>query len=164
MVKRWVLIGLVAIAGCCTAPACRPENLPHGGRPETSEQLFDLIQYAARNDCCEQLYEQLTQSTRDEYSELEFCLAWEGIELPEYGYYLVDVVTGGSLLGSFPGNEPGEEFLFIEFEEPGRENLLARILLRQETGTSGKSRPYLAMWEQKEHIESGHAAYHWDGK
>ncbi|MEZ6187786.1 MAG: hypothetical protein R3F62_22605 [Planctomycetota bacterium] len=162
--KRWVLIGLVALAGCCTSPACLPENLPHGGKPHDSAELFDLIQYAARNDCCEQLYEQLTQASRDEYSETAFCLAWEGIELPDYGYYLVDVVIGGSLIGSFPGNEPGEEFLYIEFEEPGRENLLARILLKQETDSSGLTRPFLAMIEQKEHIEAGQAAYHWDGK
>jgi len=159
-----LLIAALALSGCCTSPACLPEALPHQGKPADSAQLFDLIQYAARHDCCEQLYTQLTTATREEYSSFEFCLYWESIELPEYEYLLVDVVTGGQLLGAFPGNEPGEEFLFVEFEEPGRENLLARILLKHESDESGKVRPYLAMQEQRAHIDAGHPGYHWDGK
>lgn len=162
--RQTLLAGLIVLAGCCTSAACLPEALPHRGRPADSAQLFDVIQYAARNDCCEQLYGQLTSATRANYSEFEFCIAWEGIELPEYDYRLVDVVTGGQLLGAFPGNLPGEEFLFVEYEEPGRDNLLARILLKHESDPDGKTRPYIAMQEQVERIEAGDAAYYWDGE
>jgi hypothetical protein len=152
------------LLGCCTPPECRPEAIPHRGRARTLEEFFQVVQYLALHDCCENLHRNLSQGTRDEYGETKFCLFWESIDLPEYGYALADVVRGGRFLAGVEGPGPGEQFLYVEYEEPGKSNLLARILvLTQGDEEDPSPRPRIALTEQVRAIdERKDARYWWD--
>ena len=145
---RLLLALTLALAGCCTVE-CEPENLPFTGHPSTPEELFKLAQHAATFDCCEILHTNLSQATRDEHSETKFCLFWESIDIPDpYDYRLVDVVAKGSFVGTIPWNNPGELLIYVEYQEQGKPNLLAQLLVVQEPDERGHPTPHLAVQDQ----------------
>ncbi|RMG11082.1 MAG: hypothetical protein D6731_16245 [Planctomycetota bacterium] len=166
-----VFAACLSLTACCTSAACRPENLPFRGEVFVSddgshhERLFALLQYAARNDCCEVLYRHLSHATREEYGETTFCLFWESLEVPEpYEYKLADVVRRGEFAGVVPGPREGEEFAYVSYPpdgEPG-DNLLAQILLVVEADERGRRVQRLALLEQYQAIERGDIRYWWD--
>ena len=152
------------LLACCTAPECEPEAMPFQGRPRSLEEFFQVFQYLAVHDCCGQLYGNLSGGTREEHGETKFCLFWEGITLPDpYHYLLADVVRGGKYLQGVEGPEPGQELVYVEYEEPGKPNLLARILVVTEPDEDDPApRRRVALKEQQDRIEARDPRYHWD--
>ncbi len=143
---------VLALVGCCS-PECEPENLPYQGVVETPKQMAELLQYAAEKDCCEVIYGHLSKATREEHSELKFCLFWESLEVPPpYDYPLADVVSGGAYVGVFPYADDripfDQELVYVEYQAPGGKNLLAQILLVYQEDEDGRREPRLALQEQ----------------
>ncbi|MGE0713735.1 MAG: hypothetical protein AB7N76_34500 [Planctomycetota bacterium] len=147
---RTLLLSLcLALAGCGPSP-CDRENLPEQGRTETSEQLFRLAQYAARNDCWSELYDHLSKRTRDEHSYLKirpFITSWR-IDEP-WEYKVADILAKGAYVESFPGGPNGQELIMISYQEPGRPELLAQLLVVAEQ-EDGRAVRRLGLQEQYE--------------
>lgn len=161
---------LILFVGC-TTPECEGERLPFGGvvlidtAEDPYEQLFQLMRYAARKDCCDTLYGQLSAQTRDEHSETKFCLFWDTIDIPEpFDYKLADVLKDGIYSGSVPGPNAGEELVYVSYPPDGQpgKNLLAQILVISEADEQGRIRPRIALQEQVAKIEAGDARYYLD--
>lgn len=147
---RWMAVAACAglLLGGCKAAECAAERLPAQGNPRTTEQLFELVQYAARNDCTSSLYDALSARTRAKHSYTKIWLFFGSIEIPEpYEYKLIDVLRGGLLLGAFPG-PGGEELMYVAYKEPGRPDLVAQILVLEEPGPDGQPVRRLAVEEQ----------------
>jgi hypothetical protein len=164
-------IGLLILVSC-TTPECEPERLPFGAvvvvnkdKGDHAENLFKLVQYAARKDCCDTLYAQLSAGTRDKHSETKFCLFWDTIDIPEpYDYSLADVICEGVFSGSVPGPNPGEELVYVSYPPDGKpgKNLLAQVLVIHEVDEKGRSRPRLGLQEQIDRMEEGDTRYYLD--
>lgn len=144
-----LLLTLALLVPSCTPEVCELENLPHLGQPQTAAQLFELVQYAARNDCCESMYGGLSARTRAEHSETKFCLFWESIKLPEpfEAYKLADVVRRGEFLAVLP-DAHGRQFMFVHYQEPGEVALDAQLYVVFEQDEQGRTRPRLGLQEQ----------------
>lgn len=144
---RWAALALALAA--CTPEVCEVENLPFRGQPQTPEQLFQLVQYAARNECCESMYGSLSQKTRDEHSETKFCLFWESIKLPEpfEEYTLADAIRRGEFLGVLPDVKK-RQFMFVHYQEPGKVSLDASLYVVYEKDERGNLLPRLGLQEQ----------------
>ncbi len=144
---RWA--GLALLLAACTPEVCEVENLPFRGEPQTPEQLFQLVQYAARNECCGSMYGSLSEKTRDEHSETKFCLFWESIKLPEpfEAYKLADAIRGGEFLAVLP-DAKGRQFMFVHYQEPGKVSLDASLYIVYEKNERGEALPRLALQEQ----------------
>lgn len=156
----WVL-GAIAALVACNGMECRPESQPHAGRPRTAEELFAVVQYLARVDCCGQLWSFLSPTSQAEHGETKFCLFWETIEIPEYGYLLADVVKEGKFVAAVDGPREGEWLVYVDYQEPGKKPLLAAILVTS-VRYLGSYTPRIGLQEQVEHIEAGHGRYWWD--
>jgi hypothetical protein len=161
---------LICVAGC-TTPECEGERLPFGGvilidsKEDPHEQLFKLMRYAARKDCCDTLYGQLSAHTQSEHSETKFCLFWDTIDIPEpYDYKLADVMKDGIYSGSVPGPKAGEELVYVSYPPDGQpgKNLLVQILVIAEKDDAGRVRPRIALQEQVDLIEAGDSRYYLD--
>lgn len=134
--------------GACTPEVCEVENLPFLGQPSTPEELFKLAQYAARNDCCDSLYDMLSERTKDEHSRTKFCLFWASLEIPEpFDYKIVDVVGKGEYLTVLEGLE-GRKFIMVHYQEPGKPSLDAQLYFVMEKHEQGRELPRLALQEQ----------------
>lgn len=144
---RWA--GLALLLAACTPEVCEVENLPFRGEPQTPEQLFQLAQYAARNDCCGSMYDSLSQRTKAEHSETKFCLFWESLDLPEpyEEYSVAEVVRGGEFLAVLPDTQ-GRRFMFVHYQEPGKAALDAQLLLVDEKDERGNTVPKLGLQDQ----------------
>lgn len=144
---RWAALALALAA--CTPEVCEVENLPFHGQPQTPEQLFQLVQYAARNECCESMYDALSQRTKAEHSQTKFCLFWESLDLPEpyEEYSVAEVVRGGELLAVLPDAQ-GRKFMFVHYQEPGKPALDAQLLLVDEQDERGGTVPRLGLQDQ----------------
>ena len=158
------VLGVAALLlGCCTAPECLPESIPHRGLGRTLEEQFQVVQYLALHDCCDQLHGNLSAHTREEHGQTKFCLFWESIEVPGYGYTLPEVIRGGTFVAGVEGPAPGESFVYVEYEPPGGKNLLARILIVEEPDEEDpRPRLRVALQEQYERIEAQDGRYWWD--
>ncbi|MBX3471325.1 MAG: hypothetical protein KF878_31030 [Planctomycetes bacterium] len=134
MLRRVALVLVVSLAAC-TPEVCQTDSLPYLGRPTTPEQLFEVVQYSARNDCCGPMYHLLSKRTQDEHSRTKFCLFWESLRLPEpfAEYRVVDVVSKGEFLAVLP-DPTGRQFMFVHYQEPGKVALDAQLLLVFEQG------------------------------
>ncbi len=125
---------LLSLSACCASPECTPAELPSAGVPRSSEALFLLTKHAARQGCFQVLYDCLSEETRAEHSYFKLRLFLDQLRVPEpWGYALLDILKGGSLLGVFPGPAK-RELVLIEYEEPQGKNLLAQILVVEEEG------------------------------
>ncbi len=170
MIRLLSVLFLIFVAGCAS-PECEGERLPFGGvilidsDDDPHEQLFELMRYAARQDCCDTLYGQLSAYTRDEHSETKFCLFWDTIDIPEpFDYKLADVMKDGIFSGSVPGPKEGEELVYVSYPPDGQpgKNLLAQILVIAEPDEKGRLRPRIALQEQVDRIEAGDTRYYLD--
>lgn len=149
---RRALIAPLALAlslAACTPEVCEVENLPFLGQPSTPQELFQLAQYAAKNDCCGSLYGALSERTQDEHSETKFCLFWESIALPEpfEKYKVAQVVRDGEFLAVLP-DDKGRQFMFVHYQQPGEASLDAQLYIVMEKDETGKELPKLALQEQ----------------
>ncbi len=152
-VRLLALALTVALAGCKSA--CDVERLPHQGLAFTSEGLFDILQYAAREDCRGTIYDRMSEATREEYSYLEMWLALSALRIPEpWDYDTRDVVAYGQMLGVFPDpKREGRELVFVSYKEPNHPELLAQLLVVQERDEDGRLVKRLGLMEQiKEQI------------
>lgn len=148
--RRALAAAAVSLAlAACTPEVCQVENLPFRGAPRTPEQLFELVQYAARNDCCASMYDALSARTKAEHSETMFCLFWESIQLPEpfEEYRLADAVRGGEFLAVLP-DARGRQLMFVHYQEPGKVSLDAQLYIVYEKDERGDVLPKLALQEQ----------------
>lgn len=151
--RHGILIAVLALAGC-TPEVCEVENLPYQGTPTTPEELFALAQYAARNDCGSSLYSLLSQRTRDEHSELKIKLFWASQKIPEpWGYKLGDVVAKGQYAGVLPDLK-GRKLMFVQYQEPGKPDLLAQLYVVEEKDEEGRVVPRLGLQEQVDSQEA----------
>lgn len=147
LLTRAALAATLLVAGCCSVE-CERESLPLQGVARTGEELFTVVQYAARNECKRALYDLLSARTRDEHSYLKIALFLGSITLPEpWEYAFVDVLSGGELLGVIPG-PPGRELALVAYEEPGRPELLAQVLIVDETDEQGRDVKRIGVEEQ----------------
>jgi hypothetical protein len=158
--RSWAALIAIALAGCNGAE-CQPESQPFHGQPRTAEELFAVVQYLAKSDCCDQLWSHLSPKSQAEHGETKFCLFWETIEIPEYGYLLADVVKQGKFVAAVEGPKKGEWLVYVEYEEPGKKNLLAAILVSS-VRYLGSPTPRVGLVEQVERIEAGDGRYWWD--
>jgi hypothetical protein len=154
-VKRVALAALLALAGC-TPELCEVENLPFRGEPTDEQQLFTLAQHAAKNECTGTLYGLLSKRTRDEHSALKFSLFWESLDVPDpWGYRVVDVVAKGQYAGVL--EDPlGRKLLYVQYQEPGKPDLLAQLYVVYEKDEKGRVVPRLALQDQVDAQETPH--------
>lgn len=152
--RRFARLALVLALAGCTPEVCEVENLPFRGDPADPQQLFALAQYAARNECDATLYGLLSKRTRDEHSELKFSLFWESLDVPDpWNYKIVDVVARGQYAGVL--EDPlGRKLLFVQYQEPGKPDLLAQLYIVEEKDEQGRVVPRLALQEQVDSQES----------
>lgn len=167
MARRWVLGAYLTaqalLLGCCTPAECLPESMPHEGRAASLEDFFQVLQYLAIHDCCGQLHGNFSAATREEHGQTKFCLFWESIEVPEYGYTLPEVIRGGTFVAGVEGPTERESFLYVEYEPQGGRNLLARVLVVREGDEDDPTPRYrVALQEQYELIERHDGRYWWD--
>jgi hypothetical protein len=136
---------LVLSLAACTPEICERENLPAGGDPATVEQLFQVAQHAARNDCCDALYGLLSPRTREEHGETKFCLFWKSLDVPDpWNYKVVDVVAKGTYLATMKDLEQ-RELMYVQYAEPGKPDLVVQLLIVREGG-----RPRLGLQDQQD--------------
>lgn len=77
---------VLSLAGC-TSACCEPERLPHGGRAETPEALFELVKHAGHNDCDDLLYDLMSARTHEalgRLSRLKFTSFWDSPDAVVY--------------------------------------------------------------------------------
>jgi hypothetical protein len=157
------LILVLALApglAACTSELCRPENLPHEGVARTPEELFEIAQQAARNDCSDELHSLLSKKTRDEHGELSFSLAWDSIKIPDpYDYKVANVVKSGKFLGVITDKASGRRFIYVDYQEPGKKDLLAQLYVVTERDEEGREVFRLALQEQVESQDTPHPLY-----
>ena len=125
------LVGLLA-AGCSCGP-CAVENFPHLGVARDSEELHAIVRHAAVNECWSELYDYLSARTREEHGYIKlrpFITRWRA-EKP-WEYRVADLIAKGELIGVWPGGPEGSELLMLSYQEPGRPELLAQILVVSE--------------------------------
>lgn len=140
-------LGLLLSAGC-TSTMCEPEQLPSQGAPVTAEGLFDLVQYSAKHECWRTLYDAMSKRTRGEHAYIKLWAALRHIEVPEpWEYKLVDVLEHGTFVAAAP-LKPGQELVIVSYQEPGKKELLAQILVVEEV-EDGKSVRRMALEEQR---------------
>lgn len=146
---RWLtMAAVIALAGCCSVE-CMPERLPARGVPKTSEELFKLVQHAAQNDCGEVLYDAMSKKTRGEHSYLKLKVGLRYIEVPEpWEYKVMDVIEKGEFIGAFPGPR-GQELVIVSYQEKGKPELMAQILVTEERNEAGKKVKVMALEEQR---------------
>lgn len=158
------LIPLVSLAACCTPERCQPAALPFQGVATVASEMFVLAQFAARQECDDTLYDLLSNATRDELSQ--FGWGWiQDQEIEPYPYRFEDVLRGAEYVATLPGLEPNQEFLYVEYEEPGKPNLFVQILIVNEVDPEIEGdtvRPKVGLFEQIKRIEAGDGRYFWD--
>jgi len=79
-VAGWVVGLVLLLASGCTSACCEPERLPHAGRAETPEALFDLVKHAGYNGCDDLLYDLMSAKTHEalgRMSRLKFSSFWD---------------------------------------------------------------------------------------
>lgn len=136
---------LALTLAACTPEVCEVENLPSRGDPATTEELFHVAQYAAKNDCCESLYGLLSPRTRAEHGETKFCLFWESLDVPDpWNYKVVDVVAKGQYLATMKDPD-GRELMYVQYNEPGKPDLVVQLLIVREG-----DRPRLGLQDQQD--------------
>lgn len=157
MTRRALLpsLALALTLAACTPEVCEVENLPFLGQPKTPEELFQLAQYAARNDCCGSLYGALSKRTQDEHSETKFCLFWESIKLPEpfEKYKVAQVVRDGEFVAVLPDTK-GRLFMFVHYQQPGEVSLDVQLYIVTEKDDQGRSLTKLGLQEQVDSQEA----------
>lgn len=135
---------------CCTSNACRPESLPRGGLARSERELFELAQYAAREDCCAVLHGLTSPRTRDEHGETKFCLFWDSLRDEETGRRIRDVLADGEWLGMVP--DPPKRFAYVRHWAPGPggapEAVTYRIRVVDEALAGGATAPRIGLQEQ----------------
>jgi len=153
MTRRALLVLALSLAAC-TPEVCEVENLPFLGQPGTPQELFQLAQYASKNDCCASMYGALSKRTQDEHSETKFCLFWESIKLPEpfEKYKVVDVVRDGEFLAVLPDTK-GRQFMFVHYQQPGEASLDAQLYIVMEKDEQGREVPKLGLQDQVDSFE-----------
>lgn len=146
----FLLTGLLLLsAGCSCSEECETEMLPYQGVAATSEELHEIVSHLARYECWSTLYDHLSKTTRDEHSYIKirpFISSWKAEEPWEYA--VVDILSKGELIGVWPDGPDGTELLMLSYEEPGRPELLAQILVVDEKDEEGRSIKRLGLQEQ----------------
>jgi hypothetical protein len=155
---------LVSLAGCCSAE-CDPERLPYRGHATTPEELAVIVQHEAHNECWSPLYDSLSKKTRDKHGRTAWRLAASSLTIPEpYDYKVVDVIEKGTFVAALPSpDNPDEALAVYDYQEPGKKQLSAHILLRREPGEElGSPKEWrIALEDQQERIERGDYRYWW---
>lgn len=146
-----ILLTLSALwfAGCACNEQCETEMLPHQGLAKTSEELHAMVSHMARYECWSTLYDYLSEETRDEHSYIKirpFISSWKAEEPWEYA--VVDILSKGELIGVWPDGPDGTELLMLSYQEKGRPELLAQILVVDEKDEQGRSVKRLGLQEQ----------------
>ena len=138
----------LALSGCKSA--CDVERLPHQGLATTSEGLFEILQYAAREDCRRTAYDRMSAATREEYGYWQMWLAFSAMRIPEpWDYDTRDVVAYGQMLGVFPHPRRADrELVFVSYKEPNHPELLAQLLIVEERDEEGREVKRLGLVEQ----------------
>jgi hypothetical protein len=141
---------LLSMGGCGGPTACDEEHLPEHGRTQTSEELFRFAQYAAKKECWSELYDHLSKRTRDEHSYIKlrpFITSWKTEE--PWEYRIVDVLSKGEFVEVFPDGPQGQELILVSYQEAGKPELLAQLLVVREVD-EGKPVRRLGLQEQYE--------------
>lgn len=139
----------LGLAGCACNEQCETEMLPHQGLAKTSEELHAMVSHMARYECWSTLYDYLSAATRDEHSYIKirpFISSWKAEEPWEYA--VVDILSKGELIGVWPDGPDGTELLMLSYQEQGRPELLAQILVVDEKDEAGRSVKRLGLQEQ----------------
>jgi len=142
-------LSALAFAGCSCNEQCETEMLPHQGVAKTSEELHAMVSHMARYECWSTLYDHLSAATRDEHSYIKirpFISSWKAEEPWEYA--VVDILSKGELIGVWPDGPDGTELLMLSYQEKGRPELLAQILVVDEKDDQGRSIKRLGLQEQ----------------
>lgn len=152
------LLLLVVAAGCGCGECCE-ERLPNRGHATASEDLVRIVQHEAKNECWSEMYDLLSNRTRDKYSRLEWRLGVSSIRVPDYDYRVIDVAEKGTYI-EFLANPTNdfEGFAYYDYQEPPKKKMKLKLLLLRE-GTPGEWR--IAMVDQQERIERGDLRYWW---
>ncbi|MBL4848543.1 MAG: hypothetical protein JKY65_23730 [Planctomycetes bacterium] len=148
-----LVLSLLALtcAGCSCSEHCETAMLPYQGIATSSEELYEIVSHTARYECWSELYDHLSQATRDEHSYIKirpFISGWKAEE--PWEYRVMDILAKGELLGVWPDGPNGGELLMITYQEPGRPELLAHVLVVNETDETGREIKRLGLQEQHE--------------
>ena len=135
------------------------DRLPNRGHATEPAELAGIVQHEAKYECWSQLYDLLSEKTRDKYSRLEWRLAVSSIKVPDYDYRVVDVAEKGAYL-DFLGNpaDENEGFAYYDYEEPGKKKLKLKLLLLKQ---GGPPEWRIAMLDQDERVRAGDGRYWW---
>jgi len=163
LVAARALLGflLLLVAGC-TCAECDEDHLPKRGHATTPEDLVSIVQHEAKYECWSQLYDLLSEKTREKYSRLEWRLGVSSITVPGYDYRVVDVAEKGHYIATIPSPaDPGEGMAYYDYEEPPKKVLRLKLLVLKQ-GTPAEWR--IAMVDQDERIRAGDGSYWWFDK
>lgn len=143
-----IAAALLALTAGCASVECAPERLPHRGVVRTTDELYELVRHLVRHECWERLYDCLSERTRDAHSYVKIRIGLKQVTVPEpYEYSFLDVLRDGEYLGALPG-PGGRELALVRYQEPGRPELLAQVLVVSERDDEGREVKRLAVEEQ----------------